>query len=68
MFPLDVNNIMVKGVPFAVVAIPNGYYVAAVSQKAIIDTSPLIISFNPPVAPEVGTPQIEQALAPYLGS
>lgn len=62
------NDIEVDGVPFYLINDSSGFYVYAVGQHCDINGSPVIVSFDPPIAPTVDAGQIYQAIKAKLPS
>lgn len=58
--------VQVDGVPFYLILNGDGYYAYAVSQKVNVNGSPLIVSFDPPIAPTVNAQTIAQTIAGLL--
>jgi hypothetical protein len=60
------TDIEVNGVPFYLITNGDGFYVFAVAQKVNINGSPVIVSFDPPIAPTVDAGTIYQAIVAKL--
>lgn len=63
---MDYPWIDVDGVPFQLGYDENGYYATATSQRTEIEFSPVVISFDPPIAPTVDLGAIYQAIKAKL--
>lgn len=58
--------IEVEGIPFVLGENLAGYYVEAVGQRVDIAASPVVISFDPPIAPTVDLGEVYQAILAQL--
>lgn len=68
MFPVNLTDIQISGVPVRVLTTVDGFYITAVFQHVDINGSPVIVHFDPPIAPDFGTPQLEAAWAKAGGA
>lgn len=50
---IQVNTLSVNDVPFSLTSDSGGYYAYAVGQHVDVNGSPLIVTFDPPIAPTV---------------
>lgn len=63
---MDDPFIDVDGVPFVLGADDKGYYITATSQRVGIQGSPVVVTFDPPIAPTVDAGTIYQAIKAKL--
>jgi hypothetical protein len=59
---MDVPVIDVDGVPFQLGSDDKGYYVTATSQRVGVQGSPVVVTFDPPIAPTVDLGEIYQRI------
>lgn len=63
---MDGYIVEVDGVPFFLLIRADGYYVGAVGQRVDVNGSPVIVSFDPPIAPTVDLGEIYRRLSAML--
>lgn len=59
-------DITVDGIPFELLANTQGYYIRAEQQNVAINGSPIIISFDPPIAPTIDLGEVYQVIKAKL--
>lgn len=62
----DYPVVYVDGVPFQLGYDEDGYYAKATAQRVEIEGSPVVISFDPPIAPTVDLGEVYQAIKAKL--
>jgi hypothetical protein len=61
MDPIEVN-----GIPFVLTADDRGYVIEATSQTVHVEGSPVVIRFEPPIAPTIDLGAVYRAIQAQL--